>query len=50
MILPTEELQAKAIWLRLILSSALRALYQHGGLPVTLLVEEGLCARAPRRD
>ena len=40
-ILPTEELQAKAVWLRLVLSSALRALYVQGGLPVTLIVEEG---------
>jgi type IV secretion system protein VirD4 len=40
-ILPTEELQRKATWLRLVLSSALRACYQQGGVPVTLVVEEG---------
>jgi type IV secretion system protein VirD4 len=40
-IIPTEELQAKATYLRLVLSSALRALYRHGGVPTTLIVEEG---------
>ena len=40
-ILPTEELQRKAVWLRLILSSALRACYQPGDVPVTLGIEEG---------
>jgi type IV secretion system protein VirD4 len=40
-ILPTEELQRKAVWLRLFLSTALRACYQAGGVPVTLIVEEG---------
>jgi type IV secretion system protein VirD4 len=40
-ILPTEELQRKSIWLRLVLSTALRACYQHGGVPVTLVIEEG---------
>jgi type IV secretion system protein VirD4 len=40
-IIPTQELQAKATFLRLVLSSALRALYRHGGVPTTLIVEEG---------
>jgi type IV secretion system protein VirD4 len=40
-IIPTEELAAKATYLRLILSSALRALYRHGGVPTTLIIEEG---------
>jgi type IV secretion system protein VirD4 len=40
-ILPTEELQRKSIWLRLVLSAALRACYQQGGVPVTLCIEEG---------
>lgn len=40
-IVPTEELQAKGVYLRLLLSSALRALYRHDGVPTTLLVEEG---------
>jgi type IV secretion system protein VirD4 len=40
-ILPTEELQRKAVWLRMFLSSALRACYQPGGVPVTLVIEEG---------
>ena len=40
-VLPTEELQRKAVWLRLALSAALRACYQPGGLPVTLVIEEG---------
>jgi type IV secretion system protein VirD4 len=39
-IIPTTELQAKATYLRLVLSSALRALYRHGGIPTTLLIEE----------
>jgi type IV secretory pathway TraG/TraD family ATPase VirD4 len=39
--LPTEELQRKAVWMRLFLSAALRACYQHGGVPVTLVIEEG---------
>ena len=40
-ILPTQELHHKAVYLRLVLSSALRALYRHGGVPTTLLIEEG---------
>jgi len=40
-ILPTEELQRKAVWLRLVLSAALRACYQPGNVPVTLVIEEG---------
>ena len=40
-IIPTVELMAKATYLRLLLSSALRALYRHGGVPTTLLIEEG---------
>ena len=39
-IIPATELQAKATYLRLVLSSALRALYRHGGIPTTLIVEE----------
>jgi type IV secretion system protein VirD4 len=39
-IMPATELQAKATYLRLVLSSALRALYRHGGIPTTLIVEE----------
>jgi type IV secretion system protein VirD4 len=40
-IIPTEELASKAIYLRLVLSSALRALYRQGGVPTTLVIEEG---------
>jgi type IV secretory pathway TraG/TraD family ATPase VirD4 len=40
-IVPTEELQRKAVFLRLALSAALRACYQPGGVPVTLVIEEG---------
>jgi type IV secretion system protein VirD4 len=40
-ILPTEELQRKAVWLRLVLSAALRACYKPGDVPVTLVIEEG---------
>jgi type IV secretion system protein VirD4 len=40
-VLPTEELQRKAVWLRLALSAALRACYQPGGVPVTIIIEEG---------
>jgi type IV secretion system protein VirD4 len=40
-ILPTKELQSKATFLRLVLSSALRDIYQDGGVPCTLLVDEG---------
>jgi type IV secretory pathway TraG/TraD family ATPase VirD4 len=40
-ILPTEELQRKAVHLRLALSAALRASYQPDGVPVTLVIEEG---------
>jgi len=39
-IIPATELQAKATYLRLVLSSALRALYRQGGIPTTLLIEE----------
>jgi len=39
--LPIVELTAKANYLRLVLSSALRALYRDGGTPTTLLVDEG---------
>lgn len=38
--LPTQEQSAKSVYLRLFLSSALRALYREDGVPVTLLVEE----------
>jgi type IV secretion system protein VirD4 len=40
-LLPTQELQNKAVYLRLVLSAALRALYCEGGTPTTLLIEEG---------
>ncbi|MEO8630403.1 MAG: type IV secretory system conjugative DNA transfer family protein, partial [Betaproteobacteria bacterium] len=40
-ILPTQELQNKAVYLRLVLSSALRSLYREDSVPTTLLVEEG---------
>jgi type IV secretion system protein VirD4 len=40
-IIPTEELAEKSTYLRLVLSSALRALYCHGGVPTTLIIEEG---------
>ena len=41
-IIPTTELQSKAVYLRLALSSALRALYASPeGIPVTLIIEEG---------
>lgn len=40
-ILPTQELDNKAVYLRLMLASALRALYREDGVPTTLLVEEG---------
>jgi type IV secretion system protein VirD4 len=39
-IIPTAELINKASYLRLVLSSALRALYRDGAVPATLLVEE----------
>lgn len=39
-IIPAQELQSKACYIRLMLSSALRALYRHGGIPTTLIVEE----------
>jgi type IV secretion system protein VirD4 len=38
--LPTQELNNKAVYLRLVLSSVLRALYREGGVPTTLVVEE----------
>ena len=40
-IIPVDELAAKATYLRLVLSSALRALYRHGGVPTNFIVEEG---------
>jgi type IV secretion system protein VirD4 len=40
-IVPTEELEDKAVYLRLALSAALRAIYRTPGMPVTLIVEEG---------
>jgi type IV secretory pathway TraG/TraD family ATPase VirD4 len=39
--LPTEELQRKAVFMRLALSASLRACYQPGNVPVTLVIEEG---------
>ena len=40
-IVPTEELESKAVYLRLALSAALRAIYRQRGMPMTLIVEEG---------
>src|SRR6202162_1635369 len=40
-IVPTEELEDKAVYLRLALAAALRAIYRTPGIPVTLIVEEG---------
>ncbi|MBV8592445.1 MAG: hypothetical protein JO212_20690, partial [Acetobacteraceae bacterium] len=40
-VVPTEELEDKAVYLRLALSAALRAIYRTPGMPVTLIVEEG---------
>lgn len=40
-IVPTEELEDKAVYLRLALSAALRAIYRTPGMPVTLIIEEG---------
>ena len=40
-IVPTEELESKAVYLRLALSAALRAIYRERGMPMTLIVEEG---------
>jgi type IV secretion system protein VirD4 len=39
-IIPAREQKAKASYIRLIFTSALRALYQHGGVPATLIIEE----------
>jgi type IV secretion system protein VirD4 len=39
-ILPATELKTKSPYLRLVWSSALRALYRHGGVPATLMIEE----------
>jgi type IV secretion system protein VirD4 len=39
-ILPAERLRTHSVWLRLILVSALRALYRPGGIPVTMLIDE----------
>lgn len=39
-IIPPGELKGKACYIRLIWSSALRALYRYGGVPTTLLIEE----------
>jgi type IV secretory pathway TraG/TraD family ATPase VirD4 len=39
-IIPATELQTKASYIRLMLSTALRSLYHHGGTPTTLIVEE----------
>ena len=41
LIIPTRELQAKAAYIRLVLSSALRALYRDDGIPATVIIEEG---------
>ena len=39
-IIPTKELKAKAAYLRLVLSAALRALYRDDGVPATVIIEE----------
>jgi len=39
-IIAATELQARASYIRVMLSSALRGLYRHGGVPTTLIVEE----------
>ena len=39
--LPTEELQRKAVFMRIVLMAAMRACYQPGDVPVTLVIEEG---------
>lgn len=39
-IIPARELKAKANYIKLIFTSALRALYRHGGVPATLIIEE----------
>jgi len=40
-IVPTEELESKAVYLRLALSAALRAIYREPGMPMTLIIDEG---------
>ena len=49
-ILPTEELQRKAVWLRLVLSAALRACYQPGKRAGHAGDRGGLRPRPPCRD
>ncbi len=39
-ILPAERLRTHSVWLRLVLVSALRALYRPGGLQTTILIDE----------
>jgi type IV secretion system protein VirD4 len=43
-ILPANELLPKAPYFRLFLSSALRALYRHDGVPTTIIIEEAFIA------
>ena len=40
-ICPTEELESKAVYLRLALSAAVRAIFREPGIPMTLIIEEG---------
>jgi type IV secretory pathway TraG/TraD family ATPase VirD4 len=49
-IIPATELQSKATYLRLVLSSALRALYCHDGVPTTVDRRGRLCAWLLCRD
>lgn len=39
-VLPAERLRTHGVWLRLVITSALRALYQPGGVPVLLMLDE----------
>ena len=39
-IVPANEMKAKASYIRLALSSALRGLYRHDGVPTTVILEE----------
>ena len=39
-VLPAERLRTHSVWLRLVIVSALRALYRPGGLPTTVFVDE----------
>jgi type IV secretion system protein VirD4 len=39
-VLPAERLRTHGVWLRLVITSALRALYQPGGVPVLFMLDE----------